>query len=140
MRIHMKTVARGTTAILALSLLATAPSALAAQDAGAEQQVAADSAVGQEEMEHYVDLQLTIDSLQEEAIQEMVRIHSEEGRARIRNNLTEAIASAHEEHELTPDRYKTITFLISSDEAVRELFETTMTAVREGGTGESSGG
>jgi len=136
MRIHESTarLVAGATLALGLTVL-SAPLPLLAQDPPPAQEVAPADAVNKAEMVHYVELQLTIDSLQEEAIQEMVRIHSEDGRAQIRNNLTQAIAAAHEEHGMTPERYKVITFLVSSDTAVRELFETTMAEAREGGGG-----
>lgn len=116
-----------------LSAQDTTRAADTTQAAGSQAEAA--STVDQEEMLHFVELQLEIDQLQEEAIQEMVRIHAVDGRAQIRNNLTEAIAAAHEEHGMTPERYKTITFLISSDTAVRELFEATMAEVQEEGGG-----
>ena len=83
-----------------------------------------------------MELQLEIDALQEDAIQEMVRIHSEDGRSAIRTRLTESIAAAHEAHEMTPERFKTITFLVSSDLPTRELFEETQAQLQE----ESGGG
>lgn len=122
-------------ALLASSLLlAAAPASLLGQDTpaeGASQASDTVTAVDKPEMVHFVELQLEIEALREEAIQEMVRIHSEDGRASIRNNLTEAIREAHEAHEMTPERYKTITFLISSDTPTRELFEETLAEIRE---------
>ena len=137
MRIHFPTVGRRIHAILAIALVAaSAPLALAAQEPAPAPEDSQVQTVSQEEMTHYVELQLEIDALQEEAIQEMVRTHSEDGRARIRGNLTEAIAQAHEEHGMTQERYKTLTFLISSDTATRDLFESTMATAREGGGGQ----
>lgn len=136
---HFSTLRAGLVALaLALLALGGGPAALTAQDA-AQQTASADTSVSEEEMGQYVDLQLRIDALQEEAIQEMVRIHSESGRAQIRGNLTEAIAAAHEEHAITPERFKTITFLVSSDEAARELFDRIM-ADRQGEGGGEAGG
>ena len=137
MRILDKTVRHLGAGLLALSLVAVAaPAPLTAQDPppaeGAQQ-----NTVDEEEMVRYVTLQLAIDSLQEEAVQEMARIHSESGRAQIRNNLTEGIAAAHEEQSMTPERYEMVTFLISSRTEVRELFEATMEEIRgEGGDDE----
>ncbi len=132
--------------VLLAATLATLPGDLLAQEepdsAALAEEARADSLVdlsvesqvSREEMEHYVTLQLEVDELQEEAIQEMVRIHAESGRANIRNNLTQAIAAAHEAHGMEPDRAKRITFLVSSDPAVRALFEVVMQEVVEGGS------
>jgi hypothetical protein len=139
MRIQPTTASLWGAGVLMSTLLLTAPGPALAQDASAEEpQVAATDTVqpvDQEEMTHYVELQLEIDLLREEAIREMAQTHSADGRSSIRTNLTEAIREAHESHEMTPERYKSITFLISSDTDVRELFEATMATAR----GEESG-
>jgi len=111
-----------------------ADSAALAEEARADSlvELSVESEVPREEMENYVALQLRVDELQEEAIQEMVRIHAESGRERVRNNLTEAIATAHEEHGMEADRAKRITFLVSSDPAVRALFDVVLQEAAEG--------
>ncbi len=141
MRIPHPTTRRAGLVALALALLAAGgvPAPASAQDAP-QQTASADTSVSEEEMGHYVDLQLQIDELQEEAIQEMVRIHSESGRAQIRANLTQAIAAAHEEHGMSAERFKTITFLVSSDEGVRELFDRIMEERQGEGGGETGDG
>lgn len=110
-RIRVVGIALMTAALAAVSV----PTAVQAQDAPPE--------VDEELLAQFAKIHLQINTIRDEYHGRMARIHDEEGRVQVREELDRTIAELHEAEGMTAEEYDTLTLVVSLDSELREQFE-----------------
>lgn len=64
-----------------------------------------------------------VSALRDEMYNQLARTHDREGKERLREELDTRLAALYEEHGMPQEEYRRITFVISVDDAQRQVFD-----------------
>lgn len=114
-----------TGAIMAGAALLTlvAPADLRAQEGEQVAQAEAAPAVEMDRLETYAVIHTEIAEVARQFYAELARTFEAQRKATLRTEMDEAIAAVREKHEMTPEEFKRITYLISVDQPTRDAFD-----------------
>ncbi len=98
----------------------------------AQQQEAAQ--IGPDRLELFARVHLSLVEARVDYHDAIGRNHDPARKLELRDAMLEHLAAIYEEHQMSPDEYENITFVISVDDAQRTSFEETIARLEEAGS------
>lgn len=137
---------RSMRARLAGAALLTATLAIGAPPEAAHAQEAVQAAqpgtpqLSEEKLQQYAALFTAITAARDEFQAQKARVHEEQARDRLRQEMDERLAALYQEHGMSQEEYDSITFLVSIDQAARTRLDSILAARggADGGDGDGT--